>query len=250
MRISPLVGIRVLVAIALLVFVFKSRGQGILPPHEFAYGTALADCKAIPEQMEQFLSLGEMDPDAIQIETFVGNNSAKNLKPLIAYIFTQKQKELGNLMADLKKIDELPSQKEKAVRFVKALLPYKDTLKDESHQDYIIVFVYYGLKQPSRLSAEARMRVGDLVKHLDTTKQAADFASGECPTNYLVGNINIYPLALDNTSWHSTAKLSSTQDAPVLEIRFMGLRGIFKYLLDEMSAMTGDSFVHLDGESI
>jgi hypothetical protein len=37
---------------------------------------------------------------------------------------------------------------------------------------------------------------------------------------------------------------------PVLEIRFTGLKGVFKYLLDEMTEKTGDSFRHLDGESI
>jgi len=250
MRMSPLVGIGILVGIVLLTFIFKGRGQGILPPHEFAYGTALADCRAIPERMDKFLSIADMDPDQIQIQTFVGNNSEKNLKPLIAYISTQNHKKLGTLAADLRKVDELPNQKEKAIQFVKALLPYKDALKDESHQDEIIVFVYYGLKQPSKLSPPTRARVSDLVKQLDSAKQAAVFSSGECPTNYLVGNINVYPLALENTSWHAIAKFASAQDAPVLEIRFMGLRGIFKYLLDEMSARTGDTFLHLDGESI
>jgi hypothetical protein len=250
MRISPLVGIGILVGIVLLIFIFKGRGQGILPPHEFAYGTALSDCRAIPERMDKFLSIADMDPDQIQIQTFVGNNSEKNLKPLIAYISTQNHKNLGTLVADLRKVDELPNQKEKAIQFVKALLPYKDALKDESHQDEIIVFVYYGLKQPSKLSPPTRARVSDLVKQLDSAKQAAVFSSGECPTNYLVGNINVYPLALENTSWHAIAKFASPKDAPVLEIRFMGLRGIFKYLLDEMSARTGDTFLHLDGESI
>jgi hypothetical protein len=250
MKVSPLVSIGVLVAIAMLVFIFKSRGQGILPPHEFAYGTALVDSKSLPVRVEQFLSLDEIDPAQIQIQTFAGNDSQKNLKPLIAYISAQKRNDLSALVANLREIDELPNQKEKVIQCVKILLPYKDVLKDESHQDYIIVFVYYGLKQPSKLSTQASARIGDLVKQLDTAKQAAVFMSGECPKNFLVGNINVYPLGLDNTSWHSTAKFASPDDAPVLEIRFMGLRGIFKYLLDEMTAKTGDTFVHLDGESI
>jgi len=150
----------------------------------------------------------------------------------------------------LKEADELPNQKQKAIEFVDALLPYKDALRDDSHQDDIMVFVYYGLKQPSKLSPPARAKLGNLVKQLDTADQAAKFDSGECPTNYLVGNINIYPLALDNTSWHGRVEFPSSKDAPVLEIRFMGLKGVFRYLLDEMTARTGDTFVHLDGESI
>jgi len=251
MKITPLVGIGVSLAVLLLVFLFRlwSKG-GILPPHEFAYGTTLRNCDAISERMDQFLSLDEMDPDEIQIETFVGNSREKSLKPLIAYISTQKRTDLGTLLAALKEADELPNQKQKAIQFVKVLVPYKDALRDESRQDYIIVFVYYGLKQPSKLSPAARARLGSLVKQFDTTDQAAKFDSGECPTNYLVGNINIYPLALENASWHRMVEFPSAKDAPILEIRFMGLRGVFKYLLDEMTARTGDTFVHLDGESM
>ena len=88
------------------------------------------------------------------------------------------------------------------------------------------------------------------MRQSDTAKQSADFDSGECPKNYLVGNINIYPLALENTSWRSIAKLDSPKDAPILEIRFMGLKGIFKFMLEEMTRKSGASFIHLDGESL
>jgi hypothetical protein len=65
-----------------------------------------------------------------------------------------------------------------------------------------------------------------------------------------VGNINIYPLALENTSWHSTVEFASPKASPILEIRFMGLKGVFRYVLDEMMAKNAASFLHLDGESI
>ena len=133
---------------------------------------------------------------------------------------------------------------------MRTLIPYKDALRNESQQDTIIVFVYYGLKQPSDLPQSDRMKVSSLVRQLDTAEQSASFDSGKCPENYLVGNINIYPLALENTSWHTTVKFPSPMDAPVLEIRFMGLRGIFRYLLDKMREETGDSFLHMDGQSI
>ena len=62
MRITPsLVAVIVVVALV-LVFVLKFWGQGgILPPHEFAYGTALRNSDAIPERMDQFLSLDGLD---------------------------------------------------------------------------------------------------------------------------------------------------------------------------------------------
>jgi hypothetical protein len=242
-----LIGVGIILGVVLLVLQFKIWSE---PPHDFGYGTALKDCEAIPEQMDQFLSLEEMDPEEIQIETVVGSKSEKNLKPLIAYISTQKKTDFGSLVAALKATDELPNQKQKAIQFVKVLLPYKDVLRDESHEGSIIVFVYFGLKQPSKLSPPTRAKLGDLVKQLDTAAQTAKFDSGECPTNYLVGNINIYPLGLENTFWHQLVELPSAKNAPIMEIKFMGLRGVFRYLLDEMTVRTGDTFVHLDGDSL
>jgi hypothetical protein len=251
MKITPSVIAGTFFAVLLVVLVFRVLVKGgMLPPHEFAYGTALRNCEAIPEQMDQFLSLEVMDPDDIQIQTYVGNTSAKNLAPLITYISSQKNRDLGPLVAALNKVDQLSNQKEKAIQLVKTLLPYKDLLRNESQQDSIIVFVYYGLKQPSNLPQGDRLKVGNLVRQLDSAKQSTQFDSGACPKNYLVGNINIYPLALENTSWHGTVEFASPKEAPVLEIRFMGLKGIFRYLLDEMTVKTGDSFLHLDGESI
>jgi hypothetical protein len=250
MKITPSVIVGTLLAVVVLIVVLKFWGKGgILPPHEFAYGTALKSSEAIPQQIEDFLSIEDLDPNEIQIETFVGNRSAKNLTPLISYVSSLKNHDFGPLITVLKNVDSLPNQKEKAIQLVKALLPYKDVLRNESLQDSVIVFVYYGLKQPSGLSQAANTKISSLVKQLDTAKQSAEFDSGECPKNYLVGNINVYPLGLENTSWHSTVEFAS-KEAPILEIRFMGLRGIFKHLLDEMTRKTGDSFVHLDGESI
>jgi hypothetical protein len=251
MKITPLAISGILFAILLLVLVLRVWSKGsILPPHEFAYGAALSNCEAIPQRIEQFLSLEVIDPHEVQIETFVGNQNERNLSPLITYVSSQENHDFKPLIAALKDLDQLPNQKEKAVQLVKTLIPYKDVLRNESQQDTIIVFVYYGLKQPSNLRQSDRVEVSNLVRQLDTAEQAASFDSGKCPENYLVGNINIYPLALENTSWHNTVKFPSPMGAPVLEIRFMGLRGIFRYLLDRMREKTGDSFLHLDGDSI
>jgi hypothetical protein len=122
MKITPsLVAVIVVVALVLVV-VLKFWGQGgILPPHEFAYGTAMRNSDAIAERMDQFLSLEALDPKQVQIQTFVGNNSAKNLTPLISYISSQRGHDFGALVAALKEVDQLPDQKEKAIRLVKTL---------------------------------------------------------------------------------------------------------------------------------
>ena len=103
----------IVVALA-LVLAFKFRGQfGILPPHEFAYGTALRSSGAISERMSQFLSLEVLDPRQVQIQTYVGNNSAKNLSPLISYISSQRDHDFSALIAALKEVDQLSDQKRK-----------------------------------------------------------------------------------------------------------------------------------------
>src|SRR6266403_5805217 len=136
MKITPSLVARMLVAALLVVLVPRFWAQReVLPPHEFAYGTTLKNSEAIPERMDQFLSLEVMDPNEIQIQTFVGNHGEKNLAPLIAYISSQKNHDFGPLMAALKNVDQLSNQKEKAIQLVKTLLPYKDLLRNESQQD-------------------------------------------------------------------------------------------------------------------
>jgi len=247
---STAIGIGVLAVLVAVFLLKRVKVGGSFPPHEFAYGAPLKSCEAIPGQIETFLSLTALDPTATRIETFVDTRSEKNLKPLISYISSLGAPELEALISALKAVDQISDQKEKAVELVKTLLPYKQLLDDESSQDRAIIFVMYGVKQPVSLSPEERAEIGSLVKQFDTAKQSAAFDSGKCPTDYLGGNINIYPLALGNTNWHNFVDLGSANDAPVLEIRFMGLTGIFRYLLSQMTQRTGDSFKHLDGNSI
>ena len=143
MRVTSAVIVAMVLAAVLVFVVVKVWARnGGLPPHEFAYGAALANSEAIPAQINTFLSLEAIDPDEIRIQTFAGNRSEKNLTPLIGYISTQKNHDFGPLMTALKNVDQLQNQKEKAVQLVKTLLPYKDSLRNESDQDTIIVFVY------------------------------------------------------------------------------------------------------------
>jgi hypothetical protein len=240
-----------IVLVLLLVFAYKNYAkEGILPPHEFAYGAMLKNIDELPDKVNRFLSLEEIDPDKTQIETFAGNNRDKTLKLLIKYIASKQNDGLKPLVTSLKEIDALPNSKEKAIRLIKALLPYRDQLKDEGNQDYLVVFIYYGLKEPAHLSSAAMKQIGAFINQLDTAKEAEVFNTGKCPRNYLIGNINVYPLALKNTFWHKSIDFGTSKEAPILEIRFMGLRGVFKYLLDEMRTKTGSEFKHLDGELI
>jgi hypothetical protein len=249
-RASTLAALAVIIGVAAVLFLRSRASAGFLPPHEFAYGTALTDLSALPDKVHQFLSLEALDPAKTQVETFVGLSSAKNLTPLIGYLARQKNPAFNPLMTSLADIDKLSDQKDKAVRLVRALASFGAGLKDESKQDSVIVFVYYGLKDPAVLLPTAKNRISDLVRQLDTERQLTEFNGGKCPTNYLVGNVNIYPLAIDNTMWHQHVDFGQSSTSPILEIRFMGLRGIFRYLLGEFQAQHGGTFMHLDGEEL
>src|SRR5258708_28382438 len=164
MKSIPLIITGIAFVVLLLVVVFRTRtNAGGLPPHEFAYGTALQNCQVIPKAIDQFLSLDIMDPAKVQIETYVGNQSEKNLTPLIKYLSSQKRHDSDALIATLKKIDQLPNQRQKAIQLVETLCSYKDSLRNESEEDQIIVFVYYGLKQPASVPAGARTKISNLV---------------------------------------------------------------------------------------
>jgi hypothetical protein len=99
-----------------------------------------------------------MDPGKIQIQTYVGNQGEKNLTPLIGYVSSQKGRDSDALIVALKRIDQVPNQKQKAIQLVETLCSYKDLLRNESEQDQVIVFVYYGLKQPASVPAGARTK--------------------------------------------------------------------------------------------
>jgi hypothetical protein len=236
------------IAVAVLLFFYHRDFNNIFAsPHEFVYGAALKSVDDLPVQVERFLSLEGMDPDKIRIQTFSGNSSGHSLGLLIKAIVARKKKSLQSLVASLEEINDLSNEKERAIKLVEALVPYSDQLRYEAKKDDLIVFIYYGLRQPADLSCGVRMQVEGYVAALDTPSQEKRFKSGKCPKNHLAGNINIYPFSLENASWHETVDMGTTADAPVLEIRFMGLKGVFKYFLGKMSKSSGCQFIQLDG---
>jgi hypothetical protein len=60
-----------------------------------------------------------VDPNEVQIETFVDMRSEKNLTPLISYISAQRNYDFGLLVTALKNVDQLSNQKEKAIQLKK-----------------------------------------------------------------------------------------------------------------------------------
>ncbi len=240
----------IVIGVLVALFLYKTYKKDFsLPPHEFAYGILLKSIEELPIMVDQFLSLEALDPGKIEIET-MGDKVDKTLNLLISHITSKQNESLMPLVSSLKDIDTLSNKKEKAIKLVNALIPYRDQLRDEENQDSLIVCICYGMKQPVDISLDAKGHIESLVTTLDTPKQTAILKSGQCPVNYLVGNINIYPLDLENTFWHKTKNFGESKDSSILEIRFMGLKGIFKYLISEMEDKTDNQFKHLDGELI
>jgi len=203
----------------------------------------------------QFLTLEALDPTKIRIEvSMLGgrSDSGKDIRSLAAYFRAKVGSQPGaaSLLSDLERINNFPDVQRRVDTLLTTLIDYKDLIRDEPNQDKIIIFIYYRLRVPSSLSADAKNSISSMVRTLDTEKQARAFDSDQCPSNYLEGNVNIYPLAIENRGWYKSADLPGDPTRPILEIRFMGLRGIFRYLLDSMKHNTGLSFAHLDGDEV
>jgi len=155
------------------------------------------------------------------------------------------------LVLSLKQIEKIQPDQEAALRLIDLLVKYRADLQDESKQDEIIVFIDFGLKDPAETEPATHDALVQFTKRFDTPKQAQEFNSGNCPKVFLKGTINIYPRAIENTSWYHQVKLElPDQTKPVLELRFMGLRGVFIYILDEIEKRLECTFFGLDGESV
>jgi hypothetical protein len=180
------------------------------------------------------------------------SGSGKDIKALAAYFRIKVGSRPGGagLVSNLERVNDVPDVQRKVEALLATLIDYKDLIRDESNQDKIIVFIYYRLRAPSSLSANAQNSISSMVRTLDTEKQARAFDSNQCPPNYLEGNVNVYPLAIENSGWYKSVDLPGDRTRPILEIRFMGLRGIFRYLLDSMEHNSHLSFAHLDGEEL
>lgn len=245
----------VLAFIAIASFAWLKLWSGALPPHEFAYGASLANLQDLPRTVSQFLALEMFDPTKARIEvSILGGNpgTSKNVEALADYFRAKlgSQPEGDSLVSELRRVNDISDVGGKFDALLKTLIQHKDLIRDEANQDKIIVFIYYRLRLPSSLSSEARDGILPMVKKLDTDRQVRLFDSSRCPTNFLEGNINIYPLAMENAAWRKSIGFPGDPSWPILEIRFMGLRGIFRYVLDAMEQRTGLSFVHLDGEEL
>jgi hypothetical protein len=247
MTIMGIIYLFAIMTAVLLYFYHKNFTDLIFPPHEFVYGAALKSIDDLPAQVDKFLSLDGMDPAKITIQTYSGNSSSYCLGLLTKAIASKKNKKLIPLIESLKEINDLENKKEQAIKLVETLIPYRDHLRNKAKQDDLIVFIHFSLKRPAELSFSKKMLIESHVAALDTPAEEKRFKKRRCSKKYLAGNINIYPFFLENTSWHEMVDMGSLPDAPILEIRFMGLKGVFKYLLSEMSKRSGCQFNQMDG---
>jgi hypothetical protein len=225
---------------------------GVIPPHEFAYGTQLENVGELSNYVRQILSLEFFDPRKTRIKvSLIGKSGGIQTLSKYCSDLAKRDSGLDPLAVSLKQIDGMQPDLETSIQMIDRLVEYRESLNDEASQDEIIVFIHFGLKNPELLDPATRDTIARLVERVDTSKQARQFNTGQCPQRFLKGNINIYPRAIENTSWYHLANLEmSDQTRPILELRFMGLGGVFIYILDEIETRLGYKFFHLDGESI
>jgi hypothetical protein len=227
---------------------------GAIPPHECAYGIQLASIEDLSNRVRQILEMEFFDPAKTNIKvSCLGGGGGSGIVVLRQYCaeLAKDNSRLEPLVESLKQIEKMQPAQEAAIRMIDLLVRYRTDLEDEESQDEIIVFIHFGLKDLARPDPATREALARLVERVDTPKQAEKFKSRRCPQNFLGGDINIYPLAIGNTSWYRLANLEmADQNRPILELRFTGLGGVFIYLLDEIEKRFGYKFFHLDGESI
>jgi hypothetical protein len=244
----------VIAVFAIAYFVWSKLGNSLLPPHEFAYGAPLGSIQDLPHAVSQFLSLPALDPAKIRIEASIlgGSGGSGDIASLAKYLNAKMGSRPGvaNLVSELRRINSIPNPLEKTDALLEALIRDRDIIRDEPNQDRAIVFIFYDLKEPSLLDSGMKAEISIATHTLDSDSQARLFDSQKCPKNFLEGNINIYPLAMENVGWYKSLGLPGDQNRPILEIRFMGLRGIFRFLLDGMEHASGLPFMHLDGEKL
>lgn len=225
---------------------------GAIPPHECAYGIQLASAEELPERVRQILEMEFFDPQKFRMEVSImgGGSRTGTLKQYCAGL-AKENSRLESIVASLEQAEKMQPAQQAAIRIIDLLIEYRADLQNETKQDEIIVFIHYGLKDPAEIDPATREVLARLVERVDTPKQAQKFNSRRCPQRFLKGNINIYPRAIENTSWYHLANLEiADQTRPILELRFMGLGGVFIYILDEIEKRFGCKFFHLDGESI
>jgi hypothetical protein len=243
-----------LAVLAVGYLVWSKVGNSLLSPHEFAYGVPLGSIQDLRHAVSQFLSLPALDPTRIKIQASMvgGSGGSGDIASVAKYLNAKMGSRPGvaNLVSELRRINSIPDPLEKTDALLQALIRDRDIIRDEPNQDQVIVFVFYRLKDPSLLDLGMKTEISSATRKLDSDGQARLFDSRKCPKNFLVGNINIYPLAMENVGWYESLGLSGDQSRPILEIRFIGLKGIFRYLLDTMERESGLSFIHLDGEEL
>jgi len=223
------------------------------PPHEFAYGAVLRNSSDLAARVRDFLSLPLLDASQTRIEVMSSSQGDIGLDGLRRTVesLSRTRPELTSLATDLGGVSKRADSVQQAVSLVSALIAFQDHLRNESRQDELIVFLHFAMKRPAEVEGQRRTALTALVSRWDTPQQSQIFQSPRAPSAYFEGNINIYPFAMDNAMWRRSTSFEPTEShGPILEIRFMGLRGLARYLFAEFEQRTSLRLVHLDGETI
>jgi len=219
----------------------------------------LSDISTLPDRVQEFLTLPILDHRKtwIEVSVFSGYKPADpggtDLEPLSRYLKVKSESlpSLAPVLTEVETARSIVPAAERAVALVRSLVHHRDALKDVNHQDDVIVFLHFSFRKLQELSSAQRETVIALVRQLDTQAQAEILDTKQVPSLFLEGNINIYPLALDNTFWHQHVQFAGAEPAsPIMEVRFMGLHGLGRFLFSEYEAKSHLAFVHLDGETL
>lgn len=157
---------------------------------------------------------------------------------------------LRAFLTDLDRLEKVRNPRDRAVALARMLVEMRESFRDDERQDDVIAFIQFALRRPQQLSNPDRDEALAAVSELDGPEDAAELEAGASPDEAFAGNVNLYPLAIENTSWFEIAEELDGPPTPVLEIRFTGLRGLGRLLFRQFESATGLTLIHLDGDVI
>lgn len=218
---------------------------------EYVYGFLLKDIAQITEVVEYLLTLEAINEKAISTEFVHIREDGSFISGGIEGFRKVVKKRLGNNAIYMGFTKGLEGGKyvspQDIQQFLVGVIENREILRRKAlPEEEIIISIQFEIKDLKQLGTNLFEEIGSLVKAIDSKKMARMFLKRRLSRKYRRGWINIYPFDIEGKFWQE--KLSYPgEKGPILEVRYYGSGGCFKYLLEEVRKRYGISYIHLEG---
>jgi|GEM_PF-5951445 len=218
--------------------------------NEYVYGLILKSIDQLPEVVYYMLSGKLINQDSLSIELIyirkdgkIKNGRIKDLREILR----SKGIDPISLDAFLKNIEKGSYLSPENCRdLIVKVIEKKENLKAHIGSEEIIISIKFHMKELNQIDSEIFQEMVALVKRVDGDELARSLLKKKIPKRRRVGWLNISLFDIEGGFWRE--KLSDEDvKGVILEVRFYGLGGILKYLLDETKMRYNISYIHLEG---